>query len=324
MVFRPVSLKAAAAKSPHKLTVGKCHGVSKTLVEAEVQTYCKSLRDEDIAVGTKVLIVKALSIHPSFHGGRAKALSNWVYEFLNRNHLCLRRPTRQGQKRSNHLQATMDDFVGNVNDRFLSFEAWRKSVWVPFIGDESPSVLLLDDYKCHKQPSFTRKVAKVVHKDGLNNTSVSFGALTLVFAQGGAVVLYNDGNIVRKVLFLLQQAQREEAGVACLLAGNKAEHLENLFEVPIFAFNLKAANNQVVDSPVKSPQVCLCARRLMELKAVDIVGVSSGEGTRSCTCHDMCGDSLTVDDLVVCRLEVQGESVNLKEVLKVFLLVASE
>ncbi|ETV83614.1 hypothetical protein H257_04306 [Aphanomyces astaci] len=62
----------------------------------------------------------------------------------------------------------------------------------------------------------------------------------------------------------------------------------------------------------------------MELKAVDIVGVSSGEGTRSCTCHDICGDSLTVDDLVVCRLEVQGESGNLEEVLKVFRLVASE
>ncbi|KAF0703553.1 hypothetical protein AaE_015316 [Aphanomyces astaci] len=258
------SLKVAAAKSPRKLTVGKGHGVSKPLVEAEVLAYCNSLRDEDIAVSTKMLIVKALSIDPSFHGGQPKALSNWVYEFLNRNDLCLRRPTRQGQKRSNHLQATMDDFVGNVNNRFLPFgtlanvpmnrlvnmdetpvyfepklhttiskkglktvsarvcsshnprvsvclavtatgeklppyvvfkgvpgaridsslekimppnmfgtcqknawmddpttEAWRKSVWVPFIGDESPSVLLLDDYKCHKQPSFTRKVAKV-------------------------------------------------------------------------------------------------------------------------------------------------------------------
>ncbi|ETV78016.1 hypothetical protein H257_08233 [Aphanomyces astaci] len=88
---------------------------------------------------------------------------------------------------------------------------------------------------------------EVFHKDGFNNTSVSFGALPLVFARGGAVVLYNDGNLVRKVFFLLQQVQREEADVACLLAGNKAEHLENLFQVPTFASYLKAANNQVVD-----------------------------------------------------------------------------
>ncbi|RHY44097.1 hypothetical protein DYB34_011922 [Aphanomyces astaci] len=32
----------------------------------------------------------------------------------------------------------------------------------------------------------------------------------------------------------------------------------------------------------------------MDLKAVDIVGVSSGEGTRSCAYHEICGDSLTV------------------------------
>ncbi|ETV80572.1 hypothetical protein H257_06101 [Aphanomyces astaci] len=137
---------------------GKGLGVSKPLVEAEVLTYCKSLRDEDIAVSTKMLIVKALSIDPSFH-----------------------------QKRV------------------------------------------------------------VFHKDGFNNTSVSFGALPLVFARGGAVVLYNDGNLVRKVFLLLQQVQREEADVACLLAGNKAEQLENLFQVPTFASYLKAANNQVVD-----------------------------------------------------------------------------
>ncbi|ETV89804.1 hypothetical protein H310_15366, partial [Aphanomyces invadans] len=68
----------------------------------------------------------------------------------------------------------------------------------------------------------------------------------------------------------------------------------------------------------------LCSRRRMDLKAVDIVGVSSGEGTRSCTCHEICGDSLTVDDLVVFRLAIQGTSDNLEEVIKVYRLVATE
>ncbi|RHY98856.1 hypothetical protein DYB35_011433 [Aphanomyces astaci] len=43
------------------------------------------------------------------------------------------------------------------------------------------------------------------------------------------------------------ESQREEANVACLLAGNKAKHLENLFKISTFALYLKAANNQVVD-----------------------------------------------------------------------------
>ena len=41
----------------------------------------------------------------------------------------------------------------------------------------------------------------------------------------------------------------------------------------------------------------------MELKAVDVVGCSSGEGTRSCVCHEVCGDSLSVDNIVVIRWE---------------------
>ncbi len=42
----------------------------------------------------------------------------------------------------------------------------------------------------------------------------------------------------------------------------------------------------------------------MELKAVDIVGCSSGVGTRPCTSHEVCGDALAINDYVMYRLEV--------------------
>ncbi|ETV69820.1 hypothetical protein H257_14640 [Aphanomyces astaci] len=40
-------------------------------------------------------------------------------------------------------------------------EAWRDSVWAPFASGGLPSILLMDDYKCHKQPAFTKSLAKL-------------------------------------------------------------------------------------------------------------------------------------------------------------------
>ncbi len=63
----------------------------------------------------------------------------------------------------------------------------------------------------------------------------------------------------------------------------------------------------------------------MGLKAVDIVGVASGEGTRSCTCHAVCGDCVGVNDLVVFKLEVVVSSNGmLEEVMKVHRLVDAQ
>ena len=73
----------------------------------------------------------------------------------------------------------------------------------------------------------------------------------------------------------------------------------------------------------------------MELKAVDIVGCSSGAGTRTCTTHEVCGESILLNDVVVFRLEVvhsysamfdgsDAEQEGLCEVLKVYRIVGTE
>ncbi|RQM30904.1 hypothetical protein B5M09_013311 [Aphanomyces astaci] len=235
----------AVSKRPSKLTESDGPEVADPALEAAVLEYCGTLRDSDIAVSTNMLIVKALSIDPTFCGGMRKRLftgytSSWSAT------LCV-----------------MNDFVGNLSGRFLPFgtledvpmdrvvnmdetpeyfepkvhttisqkgattvsarvcsthnrvsvclvvtatgtklppyvvfkgvpgaridaslekflpanvfaccqknawpddpttEVWMKKFWQPFGGEGGPSLLLLDDYKCRKQPKFTHEVAKL-------------------------------------------------------------------------------------------------------------------------------------------------------------------
>ncbi|KAH9094307.1 hypothetical protein Ae201684P_016917 [Aphanomyces euteiches] len=242
-------LKATAEKGPGLMTINPGRKVEKPDVEAEVLEFYEELRNDDLAVSTKMLVLKAMSIDRTFHSGDRKKLNWWVYDFLERNDLSIRRPTRQGQKISGHLQAIKDDFVGAINARFLPFgtlanvslerfvnmdetpvnfepevittvakkgsktvparvcsshnsrvtvclaitatgaklppyvvlkgvpgarhlskkawmdadttHGWLDAVWKPFATAGGPSLLLLDDYKCHKQSSFATALAKL-------------------------------------------------------------------------------------------------------------------------------------------------------------------
>ncbi|RHY53991.1 hypothetical protein DYB26_013150 [Aphanomyces astaci] len=70
-------LKQAVSKRPSKLTVSEGPKVAAPALEAAVLEYCGTLRDSDIAVSTNMLIVKALSIDPTFCGGIRKRLFHW-------------------------------------------------------------------------------------------------------------------------------------------------------------------------------------------------------------------------------------------------------
>ncbi|ETV75851.1 hypothetical protein H257_09826 [Aphanomyces astaci] len=69
-----------------------------------------------------MLTMKALSMDPTFHEALPKRLSHWVYAFLNRQGLSIRRPARKGQKLSNHLKEIRDEFVRSMQDRFSVFD----------------------------------------------------------------------------------------------------------------------------------------------------------------------------------------------------------
>ncbi|CAK4407740.1 unnamed protein product, partial [Aphanomyces euteiches] len=70
-------LKATAESDPKKLTVNAGPAIAKPNVEKAVLEYFEELRDNDLAVSTKMVIVKAKSIDSTFHGGNIQRLTYW-------------------------------------------------------------------------------------------------------------------------------------------------------------------------------------------------------------------------------------------------------
>lgn len=78
------------------------------------------MRSKDICVSSRQVIAKALSLDANFHDGSIDALWKWIYVYLARNQLSIRRITRQGQKLSGHLRQMQEDVVTDINQRFGS------------------------------------------------------------------------------------------------------------------------------------------------------------------------------------------------------------
>ena len=105
-------------RNPKAKTVHDGKSVEYYDVEQELLVWIKELRSKDISVNTRQVIAKALSIDTNFHKGNMKALWKWIYVFLDRNNLSIRRITHQGQKLSGHLSEVHQRVVNSINDRF--------------------------------------------------------------------------------------------------------------------------------------------------------------------------------------------------------------
>ncbi|CAK4077916.1 unnamed protein product, partial [Aphanomyces euteiches] len=74
-------LKATAEKGPGLMTINPGRKVETPDVEAEVLEFYEELRNDDLAVSTKMLVLKAMSIDRTFHNGDRKKLNWWVKIF---------------------------------------------------------------------------------------------------------------------------------------------------------------------------------------------------------------------------------------------------
>ncbi|RQM11809.1 hypothetical protein B5M09_001013 [Aphanomyces astaci] len=160
-----------AMVNPSAFTVNPGRSISMPHVEAEVLKYFHALQEDDIAKNTDMLIIHALSIDPDFHSGVMSALRKWVYHFMERNNLAIRRPTRQAQKRSSHMNETLTDFADNLMDRFKPFGTLENVSKHFFVNMDETSVPFQPDVKTTIALKGSKTVS--VRKNTSTNSRVS-------------------------------------------------------------------------------------------------------------------------------------------------------
>jgi transposase-like protein len=110
-------LKEKAQTNPHAKSVHKGPVVRDLEFEKDVKDWILEQREMDIAVRTKDIIYYATAANPSFKNSSQKTLIAWVYKFLGRHGLTVRRVTRIGQKLSGHLKEVQDDCANAIKKR---------------------------------------------------------------------------------------------------------------------------------------------------------------------------------------------------------------
>jgi hypothetical protein len=110
-------LKVKALQNPHAKTCNKGPVIKDLEFEKETKEWILEQRDMDIAVRTRDIINHVMQVKPDFKGGNQKKLIAWVYKFLVRHKLSVRRVTRIGQKLTGHLKQIQDDAAVAIRKR---------------------------------------------------------------------------------------------------------------------------------------------------------------------------------------------------------------
>jgi hypothetical protein len=153
-------LKAKALQNPHAKTCGKGPTIKDLAFEQEVKFWILEQRDQDIPVRTKDIINHVIQVRPDFRGGDQQKLISWVYKFLARHGLSVRRVTRVGQKLSGHLKKVQDDAAAAIRKRL--------SVGGTLHGMELKYFINMDQTAVY----FEMKTTTTVHEVGAKTVSI--------------------------------------------------------------------------------------------------------------------------------------------------------
>jgi transposase-like protein len=153
-------LKEKALQNPHAKTCGKGPTIKELEFEQEVKFWVLEQRDSDIPVRTRDIINHAIQVRPQFKGGSKKKLIAWVYKFLGRHGLSVRRVTRVGQKLSGHLKEVQDDAAAAIRKRLAPGGTLHGMDLKYFINMDQTAVY------------FDMKSTTTVHEKGARTVSV--------------------------------------------------------------------------------------------------------------------------------------------------------
>ena len=117
-----LTITAKSMINPHSKTTNR--GMVPIYNDLEIKLYdwFEQMQLEDIAVKSNNIIAQAVKINGdnncNFYDGNADRMKRWVYIWMKRYHLSIRRTTRVGQKLSGHLEAIRLDTIAAINNRF--------------------------------------------------------------------------------------------------------------------------------------------------------------------------------------------------------------
>lgn len=113
-------LKEKCLQNPRARSIHKGRDLENYELEKELHAWVLEQRQEDIPVKTDNIIAEAIRRDESgtFRSGCEKKVTRWVYLFLHRWELSIRRVTRVGQKLTGHLKKIQDDCCSAIRKRF--------------------------------------------------------------------------------------------------------------------------------------------------------------------------------------------------------------
>lgn len=104
--------------NPRSRTIHLGRQLDDNELQETLHDWIVDLRDQDIPVSTKAILAKAISLSPTIEMKRFVSVRRWVYKFMERFGLSIRRRTHVGQKLSGHLLAVKQNFGKIISQRF--------------------------------------------------------------------------------------------------------------------------------------------------------------------------------------------------------------
>jgi hypothetical protein len=153
-------LQLKAMVNPHARSCHKGRKVKDLDFELEVKEWILDQRKMDIAVRMNDIINHVVQVKPTFKDGERRTLVAWVYKFLARHGLSVRRVTCVGQKLSGHLKKVQDDCAQALRNRMAVGGSLHGMPLKYFINMDQTAVY------------FEMKSSTTVHQKGEKTVSV--------------------------------------------------------------------------------------------------------------------------------------------------------
>ena len=128
--------------------------------EEDLKAWVDNLRSKDLAVSSKLIVTKIVSIDPTFQSSPKENRLQYVYRFLRRQYYTFRRTTHRGQKLISAMDGIQVAFVDELKSKLSNVGILRDVKPIRFVNMDQTAVY------------FEPQVSKTINKRGLRTVAV--------------------------------------------------------------------------------------------------------------------------------------------------------